>query len=61
MKKQEAMDLLGCRNLTELADALSLSKGAVSQWRDPLPESAVRRVESKLYRKVGGRKNGKYR
>ena len=52
MKKQEAMDSLGCNTLTELAEAVSLSKGAISQWSDPLPPHAVRRIESVLYRRA---------
>ena len=51
MTKQDAMDELGCETLTQLADALGVSLAAVSQWSDPLPDSAVRRVESVLYRR----------
>jgi hypothetical protein len=51
MTKQDAMDELGCETLTQLADTLGVSLAAVSQWTDPLPASAIRRVESALYRR----------
>jgi len=50
MTKQDAMDELGCETLTELADAVGVTLSAVSQWSDPLPPHAVRRVEARLYR-----------
>ncbi len=52
MTKEDAMQELGCNTLTQLADILNVSLAAVSQWSDPLPDSAVRRVESVLYKKV---------
>ncbi len=52
MTKAEARELLGCDNDAQLAEALYLTLGGVSQWSDPLPEHAIRRVESRLYRKV---------
>jgi hypothetical protein len=51
MTKQEAMESFGCETLTQLADVLNVSLSAISQWTDPLPESAVIRVESALYRR----------
>jgi predicted transcriptional regulator len=59
MKKQEAMELLEARTQTELADRLGISQAAVSQWSEELPEHAVRRVESQLYRRINkrGRRN----
>lgn len=50
MTKQDAMDELGCRGVVELARALNVSHSTVSMWPDVLPEHAVRRVESVLYR-----------
>lgn len=55
MTKKDAMDELGCENLTRMADVLGVSLSAVSQWSDPLPIHAVRRVEAKLYRRVRSR------
>lgn len=52
MTKQEAMDELGCDTLARLASALNVTPAAVSQWPDPLPPHAVRRVEAALYRRV---------
>jgi len=52
MKKSQAMELLGARTQTELADRLGISQAAVSQWPEELPEHAVRRVESRLYRRI---------
>lgn len=55
MTKQDAMEALGCDTLTQLADVLNITQGAVSQWPDPLPPHAVRRVESVLYRRISTR------
>jgi pyrroloquinoline quinone (PQQ) biosynthesis protein C len=52
MTKQDAMEELGCDTLKELAEALGVTPSAISQWPDPLPDHAVRRVESRLYRRV---------
>lgn len=51
MTKKDAMDAFGCETLTQLAGVLKVSLSAISQWTDPLPESAVMRVESALYRR----------
>lgn len=52
MTKQDAMEELGCDNLSELARALDVTPAAVSQWPDPLPEYAERRVMAKLYKRI---------
>jgi len=52
MKKTEAMERLGATTQTEFADRLGISQSAVSQWPEELPEHAVRRVESRLYRRI---------
>jgi len=52
MTKQDAMDELGVETLAKLAEVLNVSPSAVSQWTDPLPEYAVRRVHAKLYKKI---------
>lgn len=52
MTKTEAMEELGVETLAKLADVLSVSPSAVSQWPEKLPPHAVRRVESVLYRRV---------
>jgi hypothetical protein len=58
MTKTEARELLGCANDAQLADALNITRGAISQWPEQLPEHAQRRVESYLYRRVNrGRKH----
>lgn len=51
MTKQEAMEELGCDTLTQLAEALNITLGAVSQWPEKLPEHAIRRVHAALYRR----------
>jgi DNA-binding transcriptional regulator YdaS (Cro superfamily) len=51
MTKKRAMKLLGVDTLAALADALEVSPSAVSQWTDPLPKHAVRRVQAALYRR----------
>ena len=56
MTKQDAMDELGCDTARQLADALNITESAISQWTDPLPEHAIRRVESAIYRRI---RNGK--
>lgn len=63
MTKQDAMEALGCDNLTQLADALKITNGAISQWSDPLPPHAVRRVEATLYRRISTRvkRSGQHR
>lgn len=61
MTKQEAMDRLGCENLAELSRAINVTPSAISHWSDPLPPHAIRRIESVLYRKIGGRKHGQRR
>lgn len=52
MTRQEAMEELGCENFSELARALDITPAAVSQWKDPLPESVERRVMAKLYKRI---------
>lgn len=52
MTKQDAMEELGCDNLSQLAAALDVTPAAVSQWSDPLPEYAERRVMAKLYKRI---------
>ncbi|WP_374255075.1 Cro/CI family transcriptional regulator [Acinetobacter brisouii] len=34
MTRQEAMELLGYKKLTQLADRLQLTTSAIAQWRD---------------------------
>lgn len=52
MTKQDAMDELGVETLAKLADVLGVSPAAVSQWADPLPPHALRRVHAVLYRRI---------
>jgi len=52
MKKSEAMELLGVKTQQELADRLGITQAAVSYWPEELPEYAVRRIESRLYRRI---------
>jgi hypothetical protein len=56
MTKQDAMDEFGCKNLAQLARVLNVTPAAISQWSDPLPDIAVRRVESALYRRIKRRR-----
>lgn len=52
MTKTEAMEALGVDKYQKLAEVLSVSPAAVSQWPEDLPPHAVRRVESVLYRRI---------
>lgn len=56
MTKQEAMDELGVYTLAKLAEVLKVTPSAVTQWPDPLPEHAVRRVHATLYRRIPKRR-----
>ena len=58
MTKTEARESLGCDTDAQLAEALNLTRGAISQWPEKLPEHAIRRVESALYRRT---RRGKHR
>ena len=59
MTKQDAMDEFGCDTLTQLADKLGVTLSAVSQWTEPLPEHAERRVHAALFAKKLSRRKKK--
>lgn len=46
MTKQDAMDLLGCSDERELAEALNVSTSVAAQWPSVLPGRIAARVES---------------
>lgn len=44
MTKAQALALMNAKTQRELADALGISRAAVSLWSDPLPESVELRI-----------------
>ena len=50
MSKADAMHLLECESLSDLANLLGISLSALSQWPDPLSQNAENRVLAEAYR-----------
>lgn len=50
MKKTQAIELLG-GSVTAVADAIGISRSAVSQWPDELPDSIRDRVQAAIARR----------
>lgn len=49
MTKKQALKRMRCETQTELAQALGVTRSAVSHWPDPLPDYAIRRVKAALH------------
>lgn len=53
MTKKQALKRMRCETQTELAQALGVTRSAVSHWPDPLPDYAIRRVKAALHDRSG--------
>jgi hypothetical protein len=52
MTKGEAMELLGCEDDRQLAEALNVSVQVARDWPQVLPPHVARRVTERLYRRL---------
>lgn len=53
MTKKQALKRMRCETQSELAQALGVTRSAVSHWPDPLPDYAIRRVKAALHDRSG--------